>query len=338
MSSQSSSPSGAVNAGSDTSSLGLGVALGLTTALIWSAYMVLVRDGVTGGFAPIDMAAARYWPAGLIMLPVLLKAGIRDLGGIGWGRGLVLTIFAGPPFALFMSYGLSFTPISHGGVIAPSSLTMMATLLAVIFLGERLSRLRMLGLLFILTGVVMVAGLSFLATFNAEVLLGDLLVIGAPTCWAIFTLLLRVWQIDPVRGTAVVVVIGSIGLVPFHIAFADYDNLMQIGWAEIGVQLLGQGVMNGFLATLLFVITVAKIGPARAAVFPSLVPALTVLIGAPVLGEIPTLYQIGGLAAVTLGLVLAVGLADEWLGWRRRKKRAGLTPTDDPDAAATRAI
>lgn len=337
MSSPPPSPSGAVPGAGDTASLGLGVALGLTTALIWSAYMVLVRDGVTGGFAPIDMAAARYWPAGLIMLPVLLRAGLRDLGGVGWGRGLVLTVFAGPPFALFMSFGLSYTPISHAGVIAPASLTLMATLLAVIFIGERLSRLRLAGLVLITAGVVMVAGVSFLATFNADVLMGDLLVIGAPTCWAIFTLLLRVWRIDPVRGTAAVVVIGSVGLIPFHVAFADYAALMRIGWGEIGVQLLGQGVLNGFLATLLFVITVSKIGPARAAVFPSLVPGLTILIGAPVLGEIPTLYQLAGLAAVTAGLVLAVGLVDEWFGWRRRR-RAALTPAEDRDASATRPI
>ncbi|WP_416899318.1 MAG: DMT family transporter [Minwuia sp.] len=333
MSSQPSRPS--AHATTDTAALGIGVALGLTTALIWSAYMILVRHGVTSGFAPIDMAAARYWPAGLIMLPVLLRVGIRDLGGIGWGRGLVLTIFAGPPFALFMSFGLNLTPISHGGVIAPSSLTLITTLLAVIFIGERLSRLRLIGLVLILSGVVMVAGLSFLATFNTDVLLGDLLIVGAPACWAVFTLLLRVWQIDPLRGTAVTVVLGSLGLIPFHIAFSDYGALMQMGWGEIGIQLLGQGVMNGFLATLMFVVTVSKIGPARAAVFPSLVPGFTILMGAPILGEIPTLYQFAGLASVTVGLVLGVGLMDEWLGWRRRK-RAALAPTDDPEAAASR--
>ncbi|MEC9345252.1 MAG: DMT family transporter [Pseudomonadota bacterium] len=298
------------------SGLGFGVLIGLVTASIWAGYLVLVRQGMTSGFQPVDMAAARFWPAGLILLPVLLRHGIRDLAGIGWGRGLVLTLFAGPPFALLMSYGLKFTPVSHGGVIAPSTLTLTTTLLTVIFLGERLSRFRVLGLVLIVTGLVLVAGTGFLNSFNPDVLMGDLLVIAAPSCWAVFTLLLRVWQIDAVRGTAAVSVIGSIVLIPLHLAFADYAHLATVDPWEIARQFFGQGVLNGFLATMLFAVTVSRIGPARAGVFPSLVPALTIMIGAPLLGEYPAIWQIAGMLVVTAGLVFAVGLVDHWRSGR----------------------
>lgn len=331
---------GSAHHAGDTASLGVGVLLGLATACIWAGYMVLVRDGVTSGFQPIDMAAARYWPATLIMMPILLRAGIWNLGGIGWGRGIVLTIFAGPPFALLMSTGMQFVPVSHAGVIAPATMTLMTTLLTVIFIRERLSWRRSLGLLMITGGLVMVAGGAFLATLNFNVLLGDLLVIMAPSCWAVFTLLLRVWQIDPARGIAVVSVVGGLGLVPFHLAFSDYGALADLGAFQIGKQLFGQGVMNGFLATLLFAVTVKRIGPARAAVFPSLVPALTILIGAPLIGEIPTLNQVLGLVVVTTGLFLAVGLIDEWLGRRRAAltPAAGLTPPGHEDGSSTRSV
>lgn len=299
--------------------LGAGVVLGLITASIWAGYIVLVRQGVTSGFQPIDMAAARYWPAGLILLPVLLRHGIRDLAGIGWGRGIVLTVFAGPPFALLLSYGLSFAPVSHGGVIAPATLTLMTTLLTVIFIGERLSRGRGFGLFLIVCGLVLVAGSGFLHSFDINLLYGDLLVIAAPSCWAVFTLLLRVWHIDAARGTAAVSVIGGLAIVPLHLAFADYAHLATVDPWEIARQFFGQGVLNGFLATLLFAVTVSRIGPARAGVFPSLVPALTILIGAPLLGEVPTVWQFAGLAVVTTGLVFAVGLVDNWRSARRAR-------------------
>lgn len=315
-------------------SLGAGILLGLVTASIWAGYVVLVRDGVTSGFQPIDMAAARYWPAALILLPVLLRHGLRDLAGVGWGRGFVLTLFAGPPFALLLSAGLSFAPVSHGGVIAPATMTLMTTLLAVLFIGERLSRGRALGLLLITAGLVLVAGIAFLRTFDVELLYGDLLLVAAPSCWAVFTLLLRVWRIDAARGTAAVALIGGLALLPLHLAFADYGRLAELGAVEIGKQLVGQGVMNGFLATFLFAVTVTRIGPARAAVFPSLVPGLTLLIGAPLLGEAPTLYQFAGLVVVTVGLFLAVGLLDRRLAGRAPAP-AAFKPSGDGEAGAT---
>jgi len=307
-------------------SLGAGVAIGLCTALIWAGYIVVLREGMQSGYRPIDMAAARYWPAGLILLPVLLRAGIRDLGGVGWLRGAVLTVFAGPPFALILSSGLALTPVSHGGVIAPATMTLMTTLLTVIFLKERLSTARGLGIFLIASGLLLIAGLAFLTTFNTDVLIGDLLVVAAPSLWAVFTVLLRVWQIDAVRGTAAVSVLGGLVILPIHLAVSDYGALVaQHGWADIGLQFLAQGGMNGFLATLLFLVTVSRIGPARAAVFPSLVPALSLLIGAPLLGEQPDAIQMGGLVLATLGLFLAVGLYDEWRAGRLRRVEAAAS-------------
>jgi drug/metabolite transporter (DMT)-like permease len=291
--------------------------------MIWAAYMVIVRDGMLSGYRPIDMAVARYWPAGLILLPVLLRAGVRDLGGVGWGRGVMLTCFAGPPFALILSSGMALTPVSHGGVIAPASMTLVTTLLTVVFLRERLSAARGLGIFLIAASLVMIAGVAFATTLNKDVLLGDLLVILAPSLWAVFTVLLRVWQIDAVRGTAAVSVLGGLVLLPVHVALTDYGAVIaQHGWTDIGLQFLGQGVGNGFLATLLFLVTVSRIGPAKAAVFPSIVPALTILIGAPLLGEQPNAVQVAGLVLASVGLFLAVGLYDELRETRVRPSQA----------------
>lgn len=285
--------------------------------------MVMVRDGMLSGYRPIDMAVARFWPAGLILLPVLLRAGVRDLGGVGWGRGVVLTCFAGPPFALILSSGMALTPVSHGGVIAPAAMTLVTTLLTVVFLRERLSATRGLGIFLIAASLAMIAGVAFATTLNKDVLLGDLLVILAPSLWAVFTVLLRVWQIDAVRGTAAVSVLGGLVLLPVHVALTDYEAVIaQHGWADIGLQFLGQGVGNGFLATLLFLVTVSRIGPAKAAVFPSIVPALTILIGAPLLGEQPNAVQIAGLVLASVGLFLAVGLYDELRETRVRPSQA----------------
>ena len=53
---------------------------------------------------------------------------------------------------------------------------------------------------------------------------------------------------------------------------------------------------------------VILLGVSRAVLFPAIVPAVSVLIGIPIVGEIPSVLQIGGLALVTLGLLTTVGM------------------------------
>jgi drug/metabolite transporter (DMT)-like permease len=50
------------------------------------------------------------------------------------------------------------------------------------------------------------------------------------------------------------------------------------------------------------------LGVSKAALFPCAVPAASLLIGIPVLGEIPSAEQVAGMAMVTVGLLVAIGL------------------------------
>ena len=51
---------------------------------------------------------------------------------------------------------------------------------------------------------------------------------------------------------------------------------------------------------------VMLLGAARAALFPSLVPVLAILIGVPLTGEVPDPVQFAGLALVMAGLLAAI--------------------------------
>ena len=53
---------------------------------------------------------------------------------------------------------------------------------------------------------------------------------------------------------------------------------------------------------------VMLLGVSRAVLFPAIVPAVSVLIGIPIVGEIPSVLQVAGLGLVTLGLLTTVGL------------------------------
>jgi drug/metabolite transporter (DMT)-like permease len=67
-------------------------------------------------------------------------------------------------------------------------------------------------------------------------------------------------------------------------------------------------LLSGVVAVILFTRAAELLGPARAAIFPALVPGAAILIGIPVAGEWPNAWQIAGLALVSLGLLVAIGV------------------------------
>ncbi len=73
-----------------------------------------------------------------------------------------------------------------------------------------------------------------------------------------------------------------------------------------------QGILAGPGAIYLFTRSVVLLGAARAAVFPSLVPGFTLLIGFLALGEVPSAAQLVGFAIVPTGFRLTQRGRSEW--------------------------
>src|SRR5213593_3415615 len=76
-----------------------GIACGAGAALFWAAGFVAARHGIAIGFSPADIVFHRFVWAGLVFLPFVARAGLRDLGGVGWAQGAALTLVAGPPLS-----------------------------------------------------------------------------------------------------------------------------------------------------------------------------------------------------------------------------------------------
>jgi drug/metabolite transporter (DMT)-like permease len=263
---------------------------------------VAARHGIAIGLSPADLALHRYVWAGIVFLPTVWRHGIADLNGIGWGRGVALTIFGGPVLALISYAGFLLVPLGHGGLIQPSCAALGGLALASIVLKERLPPQRTVGALVIVIGLALIA-FEALTTIGTHGLLGDLAFVTAGLFFAIFGMLLRLWRIDPTRGAAVVSVL-SLADIPIHWLVSGFDRMIAAGLAENLLQALIQGVFAGPLAIYLFARSVVLLGAARAAVFPSLVPPFTLLLGFLVLREVPSLVQLIGLAVVIIGFRL----------------------------------
>jgi drug/metabolite transporter (DMT)-like permease len=283
-----------------------GFAWGFAAAAIWGGYLAFARAGIVGGLAPLDFALLRYGTAALLVLPLVPRLGLRDLGGIGWRRGAVLAAFAGPGFILLGTWGYRYAPLAHGAVVQPAVVTIATMLLAMLVLRERIAARRWAGVAVVVAGLALVSGAGL---GQGEAWRGDLIFAGAGLLWALFTIASRRWRVDPWRATVAVALLGGAATLPLWIAFGDGPALLAQGLGVVATQALVQGALSGLLAVFAFGRAVALLGPARAAAFPAMVPALAVLAGIPVAGEWPEPAQWLGLAVVLAGLPLAMGLA-----------------------------
>jgi len=294
--------SGPAASTSRTSTTAAGIACGVGAAVFWAAGFVAARHGIAAGFSPADIILHRFVWAGLVALPFLAHEGLGHLGGVGWRKGVLLTIAGGPPFGMFSYAGFLFVPLAHGGVIQPSCAALGGLTLATLMLKEKLPLDRAIGALVIVIGLAVI-GSEALTTIGAHGVLGDLFFAVAGLMFATFAALLRFWRIPPLRAVAVTGVVSLIDL-PVHWLLFGFERVIGLGLAENFVQFVAQGVLAGAGATYLFTRAIMLLGAGRGAVFPSLVPGLTLLVGFLVIGEMPTLVQIAGLAIVMLGFWL----------------------------------
>jgi drug/metabolite transporter (DMT)-like permease len=280
----------------------LGVACGVGAALCWASGFVVIRHGINIGFTPADLTFHRCFWSGLVLLPLALRDGLADLNGVGWGRGILLTILGGPGIALVSYSGFLLVPLGHAGIIQPSTAALLGLVLATVVLRERLPTQRAIGALTIVAGLAVI-GSEAVATIGVHGVAGDLLFVLAGAFFASFATLLRYWRVAPTRATVVVSVV-SLGILPIYWLLVGFDRMIALGLRENLYQAVTQGLLAGPAAIYLFTRAVMLLGAGRGTVFSSLVPPGVLLIGWLALGETPSIMQLTGLAVVLIGFRL----------------------------------
>jgi drug/metabolite transporter (DMT)-like permease len=285
----------------------LGIIVGIAMALGAASSFSVARGGILNGVRPEEITLLRFCVAGLIFLPFLLHRGLFTLAGIGWRRGLVLAVTAGPLASFLQVAGYAYAPLAHGAVLVPMSVTVFCSVLAVVLLKERQGPAHVIGTATILIGLALIGG-EGLMSGGAGVWIGDLMFIGSGLLWASYTLLFRYWRLDAVAGIAAVSVLSLVVMLVVYPLFFSVPHLLALPTRELVLQSVTQGLLSGTFATIAYNWIISLLGAGRAVLFPALVPGLAIVIGIPVLGETPTLVQLFGLAAAMLGLMIALGV------------------------------
>jgi drug/metabolite transporter (DMT)-like permease len=282
--------------------------LGLAT-LGWASGFVLGKVALRE-MTPLAVGAWRYVVATVLLLPLIARGRRRGHTRLADVRGAALPLgvmvcFGGILYPWLFLAALARTSATNTSLLI--ALNPVLTLLLTPLVGERLARLRLYGAALAFGGAILVIGRGDLAALLAlRVDAGDLLALGAAACWATFNLASRsvVERIPASTANFAVYAGGAAALCLLGASEHPGAQLSHASGAAIAA-LAGMALLSSVIAGQLFLIGVRAAGVGRAVIFIYLVPVLTALSSAVVLGESLSAAQLVGGSAVLVGLVVA---------------------------------
>jgi drug/metabolite transporter (DMT)-like permease len=279
----------------------------IALAAIWGASFLFMRIGAPE-FGPIPLSALRVGGAALLLLPLVLWR--RHLGALRehWQPIAVVGLFnSALPFVLFAIAALT---INAGlSSIFNATTPLWGALVAWLWLRDRLSPTRVLGLCIGFVGVVFLAWDK--ASFkpgehgvSAATAIGACLLAALSYGFAASYTKKKLTGVPPLAVAAGSQAAATAALIAPALWFAPAKMPSAAAWSSlIALALLCTGV-----AYLLYFRLIAHIGAARAITVTYLIPAFAVLWGALFLQEQITPAMALGCAVILLGTALASGL------------------------------
>lgn len=280
----------------------LAIAAMLAAMLIYGTNFAISRHGIQNGLTPGDLTFVRFFVAAVVLLPLFLKAGWRDCAGIGWGRGLALTVMSGLPMTALMMQGLALSPAAHGAAIGPGTVTVIGAIGGWLLFGNRPTWNVLLGIAVVLGGLALI-GIAAGTSGSRNVLLGDLCFLGVGLIWGGYPLMVQLWKVDPLRATAVMAIISAVMFTPWYIVYGQ-GNITNVAPMVVALHAINQGVFNMIVGLWLWGFAVREVGATVSGRYPPLIPVIGTVSAIPLLGEIPGVLQWCGIILIVGGLMI----------------------------------
>ncbi len=276
--------------------------------LIWGANWPIMKVGLQD-IPPFLFAASRMVLGCVTLFAVAALAGeLRVPDRADWPIVFWVALLQMAGFVTLISIALQIVPAGRSAILSYTT-PLWVVPLAVLFLGERVGRLKLLGLLCGLAGVAVLFNPLAVDWGDGRVLLGNGLLMLAALAWAVNIVQVRGhrWRGTPLSLAPWQTLIASLVLVPLA-AVLDWGKPIDWSW-----ELAGIVFYNGPIATAFCFWAMVTVNRALPAVTLSLgtlgTPAVGLILSAWWLGEALTTTILAGLGFIAAGLAL-VALAD----------------------------
>nr|WP_042374008.1 DMT family transporter [Neobacillus jeddahensis] len=295
----------------------------LVFAMASWGFNVIATKIIVTSFKPITITSLRVFTAGIcvfIILSFLKKVRLPTKK-----EAVYITIacfFNVVCHHFFLSMGLSKTTASNGGLILGLS-PLLSTIVAFIFLKDRVTLLKIIGILFGLTGVAFIVMIGNKGGISS-ISIGDIYVFLSIFTQAFsFVMIKKISPtLDPRLMTGYMLVMGSIILFIISL-IKEPHGLADIPHGSFGVWMifLASAIIATAMGHMIYNSSIGKVGVAESAIFINLNPFFSLVGAVLFLNEKISLSHVYGFLFILVGVLLGSGALEEFLHTSRLKKK-----------------
>jgi drug/metabolite transporter (DMT)-like permease len=279
-----------------------GYGFAFAAALIWAGFILVSRMGGLSELLAFDVIAIRYATCAAILLPIWW---FKFRFKLFTPRLIICSLVGGLAYALCAFSGFQLASASHAAILLPGMMPLFIIVLSFLINKESHGLQKWLGIGIITLGIIILFA-GELGVFNGTInvnmttLLGDGWLVAAAFFWALFSVLIKRWQITPWQVTVSLALLTCLFYLPVYIAFLP-KAISNAGWEDILLQAFYQGIMATIVQMIFYVKAVQNIGPSNMGAVMSIVPVISGLAAIVIFNEQATMELIMGLVLVSIG-------------------------------------
>jgi drug/metabolite transporter (DMT)-like permease len=286
----------------------IGILLAVLATLIWSGNFIVAR-GAFRLMPPVAMAFYRWLTATVIILPFGIKSVIEEKTVLLANKSYLFwaSLTGVALFNTCVYVAGHYSPAINLALVGTTASPIMAVILARIFLKEKITPLRVIGLAVCICGILFLMGKgSFKQIIMLRFSVGDLWVLLGAFFFAVYNILVRKRSavISPLAFLSVIFTTGTLMLLPIFIYEKSFSAPIQ--WnTNLILIVVYLGLGNSVICYLCWNAAIAKLGAARTALFGNLIPVFSSIEAAYILDERITGIHFLSLLTVIFGLIIA---------------------------------
>lgn len=285
-----------------------GIALAVLATIIWSGNFVISR-GINQQIPPVSLAFFRWALATILIAPIALKKfkEERTIVFQNWKYLFWVSLSGITLFNTFVYVAGHYTSAINMALIGTTSSPIFATIMAVIFLKERLNAFRIIGIVVCIAGIILLLSQGSwekLSSFAFST--GDLWILAGALAFAVYNILVRKKPtgISSINFLFVIFLFGTILLLPAYITELTLTEPVQWNGYVIG-SIIYLGLGTSVISFLCWNAALQKLGTGTTVLFGNLIPLFSTLEAVWLLGEqINNIHIISGLLVIG-GLIIA---------------------------------
>jgi len=278
-------------------------------SLFWSGNFIVGKFATLYEVPPLTLNFFRWLIVWIILIPFTFKDVIKNIKILkkNFYSILSMSITSISVFNSVVYYSLNFTQVLNG-VLMISTIPVLIIFISFIFKTEKITFDQILGIIFSITGVIIIATrLDFFRLTNLDLNRGDLWLLIAMLSWAIYSTMLRTYKIllKDLTFISIIVSIGLIFLLPQFLLEYKNHQIIQFNFPVI---LITSYVVlfAGLGAYILWNKEgVSIVGPNKSGIFLHLMPVFSSFMAIFILNEKLMSFHIIGAVVIIAGIYLS---------------------------------